>query len=128
MPSSHSPKHRVTDLRYQRATRQLSVTFDDGTVYHLAAELLRVESPSAEVQGHGAHQKQLVAGKRDVGLTAIEPVGSYAVRLIFDDHHDSGLFTWDYLRKLGENQNEMMARYEAALAERGLGRDGQAHH
>lgn len=128
MADSHSPKHRVTDLRYQRATRQLTVTFADGAVYQLPAELLRVESPSAEVQGHGAHQKQLVAGKRQVGLTAIEPVGSYAVRLIFDDQHDSGLFTWDYLRKLGENQTEMMAHYQAALAERGLSRDSGHHH
>lgn len=116
-------RHRATDLKYRRAERLLTVTFDDGKTFELPAELLRVESPSAEVQGHGASQKQLIAGRRLVGLTAIEPVGSYAVRLIFDDLHDTGLFTWDYLRKLGEEKDAIWQRYEQALAAAGLSRD-----
>ena len=91
----------ATDLKYSRTERVLSVGFDDGTVFDLPAEYLRVESPSAEVQGHGPDQKTVVAGKRMVGISDIEPVGNYAVRIIFDDGHDSGLYSWDYLTELG---------------------------
>jgi len=116
-------RHRAEDLTYTRATRTLSVAFEDGRRFELPAEYLRVESPSAEVQGHGPGQKQLVAGRRAVGIERIEPVGSYAVRLVFDDRHDSGLYTWDYLYELGEERAARWAAYETALAERGLTRD-----
>ncbi len=113
----------VTALRYRREARILDVTFADGAQFALPAELLRVESPSAEVQGHGPGQKVIIAGRRHVGIMRIEPVGHYAVRLAFDDLHDSGIFSWSYLRELGENQQRLWADYEAALALKGLKRD-----
>ena len=112
-----------TEIRLDRAARVLHVSFDDGKDFALSAEYLRVESPSAEVQGHGPGQKQTVAGRRHVAITGIEPVGNYAVRLLFDDRHDSGLFSWDYLRTLGEQQDRRWADYLNALASRGLSRD-----
>lgn len=93
------------DIAYQKSTRLLTVTYDDGTAIALPATLLRVESPSAEVQGHGPDQKITVTGKESVGITAIQPVGNYAVRLVFDDGHDTGLYTWDYLRGLASRAN-----------------------
>lgn len=115
--------HAVTALRYRREARTLDVTFADGAQFSLPAELLRVESPSAEVQGHGPGQKVIVAGRRHVGIMRIEPVGHYAVRLAFDDLHDSGIYSWACLRELGENQERLWADYEAALALKGLKRD-----
>jgi DUF971 family protein len=112
-----------TEIRLDRAARVLHVSFDDGKDFALPAEYLRVESPSAEVQGHTPDQKQTVAGKRLVGITAVEPVGHYAVRLVFDDRHDSGIYSWSYLRALGEEQHLRWAAYLAALATRGLSRD-----
>jgi DUF971 family protein len=111
------------ELRYVQGRRVLQIDFDDGVTVSVPAELLRVESPSAEVRGHGASQKQIVPGKRHVAVARIEPVGNYAARIVFDDGHDSGLYTWRYLRELGENQAALMAAYEAALAARGLGRE-----
>lgn len=113
----------VTELRYRAADRILHIAFDDGARFALSAEYLRVESPSAEVQGHSPEQKRLVAGRRHVGIMKIEPVGHYAVRLHFDDLHDSGIYSWAWLRKLGEEQSTRWAAYEAALAAKGLGRD-----
>jgi DUF971 family protein len=112
-----------TEIRLDRATRVLHVSFDDGAGYALPAEYLRVESPSAEVQGHGPGQKRTIAGRRHVGIIGIEPVGHYAVRLVFDDLHDTGIFSWDYLRQLGEEQQRRWAAYLDALASRGLSRD-----
>jgi DUF971 family protein len=112
-----------TEIRLDRATRVLHVSFDDGTAYALPAEYLRVESPSAEVQGHHPGQKQTVAGRRHVGITGIEPVGHYAVRLAFDDLHDTGIFSWDYLAELGREQPHRWQAYLNALASRGLSRD-----
>ncbi|HEX3575658.1 MAG TPA: DUF971 domain-containing protein [Rhodopila sp.] len=112
-----------TEIRLDRATRVLHVSFDDGTAYALPAEYLRVESPSAEVQGHNPGQKQTVAGRRHVGIIGIEPVGHYAVRLIFDDLHDTGIFSWTYLRELGEEQDRRWTAYLDALAAKGLSRD-----
>ncbi|HZH28895.1 MAG TPA: DUF971 domain-containing protein [Azospirillaceae bacterium] len=116
------------EIRLKAAERRLEVAFDDGRTFRLLAELLRVESPSAEVQGHGGKQKRIVAGKRDVGIRGVEPVGSYAVRLLFDDGHDTGIFTWSYLYELGERQDEIWQRYLDALAERGLSRDPPSGH
>ncbi|WP_428489619.1 gamma-butyrobetaine hydroxylase-like domain-containing protein [Rhodopila sp.] len=112
-----------TEIRLDRAARVLHVSFEDGTRYALPAEYLRVESPSAEVQGHHPGQKQTVAGRRHVGIIAVEPVGHYAVRLVFDDLHDTGIFSWDYLAELGGEQDRRWAGYLDALAARGLSRD-----
>ena len=113
----------VSELRLRRAERLLEVAFEDGARFSLPAEYLRVESPSAEVQGHGPGQKTTVAGRREVGIMRLEPVGHYAVRIVFDDLHDSGIFSWRYLRELGEQQAEKWAAYESALAAQGLSRD-----
>jgi DUF971 family protein len=110
-----------TDIRVKRRDRVLEIDFDDGHRFALPAELLRVESPSAEVQGHG-EGKQLVAGKRDVGIVDVEMVGNYAIRIIFDDGHDTGLYSWAYLHELGRDQDQIWARYLAALHERNLSR------
>jgi DUF971 family protein len=115
--------HYPTELRYSKADRLLHVTFDDGESFELPAELLRVESPSAEVQGHSANQKQLVSGRRHVGIMAIEPVGNYAVRIKFDDLHDTGIFSWKYLRELGEDQEQIFADYCARLEAAGKRRE-----
>ncbi|MEZ5666905.1 MAG: DUF971 domain-containing protein [Alphaproteobacteria bacterium] len=103
--------------------RWLTVAFDDGSQARLPAELLRVESPSAEVQGHGGDRKTIVAGKRDVAIRALEPVGNYAVRILFDDGHDTGLYSWRYLHELGRRQQAVWDAYLAALAARGLSRE-----
>ena len=113
---------RPTALTLHRASRVLEVAFDDGAAFRLPCEYLRVESPSAEVQGHAPEQKVLVAGKRGVTIEAIEPVGHYAVALRFDDGHSTGLYTWAYLHQLGREQDQRWARYEAALAAAGLSR------
>lgn len=113
---------RPTAITLHRASRVLEVAFDDGSAFRLPAEYLRVESPSAEVQGHGPEQKILVAGKRDVGIDGVEPVGHYAVQLRFTDGHSTGLFTWTYLHQLGREHAKRWAAYEAALAAAGLSR------
>ncbi|GAB4196666.1 MAG: DUF971 domain-containing protein [Thalassobaculales bacterium] len=111
------------EIRLVKAERRLEVDFDDGLKASLPAELLRVESPSAEVQGHAPGAKVIVAGRRHVGIMRLEPVGNYAVRIIFDDLHDSGIYTWQFLHWLALNQDEVWARYLAALEEKGLSRD-----
>ncbi len=113
----------VTDLHYKKADRTLTVTFEDGTKFALPAEYLRVESPSAEVQGHGASTKVTVAGKKNVAIACIEQVGRYAVRIVFDDGHDTGLFTWDYLAQLGRDKTKRWFEYEQRLKAAGLNRD-----
>ncbi len=112
-----------TELRLDRATRVLHVSFDDGATFALPAEYLRVESPSAEVQGHGPGQRKTVPGRRHVGIIGIEPVGHYAVRLIFDDLHDTGIFSWDYLATLGREHDQRWPAYLDALAAAGQTRD-----
>ena len=98
--SDHSTHKWPTDITYKKSERSLYVEYESGETSILSAELLRVESPSAEVQGHHPSQKITVTGKENVRITSIEPVGNYAVRLIFDDGHQTGLYTWDYLYKL----------------------------
>ena len=112
-----------SEIRLKRAEQVLEVAWPDGARFRLPAEYLRVESPSAEVQGHGPGQKVIVAGRRHVGIMAVDAVGHYAVRIVFDDLHDSGIYTWDYLYRLGREQAERWATYEAELAARGLSRD-----
>lgn len=113
-------------LTLDPSKRWLTIAFDDGRTYRLAAELLRVESPSAEVQGHGGDRKTIVAGKRDVTIQGLEPVGNYAVRILFDDGHDTGLYSWRYLRQVGIEERRIWDTYEAALARDGLSRDSKS--
>jgi DUF971 family protein len=116
-------KHWPVEIRVKSAEKRLEIDFDDGKNFALPAELLRVESPSAEVQGHGPGGKTLVPGKRNVGIAGVDAVGNYAIRIRFDDGHDTGIFSWTYLREMGERQDEMWNAYLAALAQRGLSRD-----
>ncbi|MDI3259935.1 MAG: DUF971 domain-containing protein [Sinobacteraceae bacterium] len=112
-------------IRLHRNSRVLEVRYPDGVCFALPCEYLRVYSPSAEVRGHGGGEPQLVPGKREVNIAAIEPVGRYAVRLRFTDGHDSGLYSWDVLRELGENHDRLWARYLERLAEHGMSRDSE---
>jgi DUF971 family protein len=109
-------------IRMHRKSRVLEVAWDDGTSFRLPCEYLRVFSPSAEVQGHGPGQAVLMIGKEKVNISAIEPVGNYAIKLVFDDKHDSGLFSWSYLHWLGSNYDENWASYLARLDEVGYQR------
>jgi len=111
-----------TEIRLSADKRSLAVSFEDGKSFSIPAELLRVNSPSAEVQGHAPSQRITVAGKKDVRITAVEPVGSYAVRLVFDDGHDSGLYTWTFLHETGRDQEALFAAYLAELEAKGLSR------
>ena len=111
-----------TEIRLKKDRRGLIVRFDDGADHDLPAEMLRVLSPSAEVQGHSPEQRKTVGGKKDVSIAAVDPVGNYAVRLTFDDGHNTGLFTWAYLRKLGDERDSLWAEYLAELTAKGVGR------
>ena len=115
--------HWPVELRLKQADKCLEIDFDDGRNFSLPAELLRVESPSAEVKGHGPGEKKLIVGRRDVGIMSLEPVGNYAVRIIFDDLHDTGIFSWRYLYELGEHQDRLWQAYVAAVDAAGLSRD-----
>ncbi len=118
-----STRHWPTELRLKQAEKRLEVDFDDGSQFALPAEYLRVESPSAEVQGHGPGEKTIVAGRRHVGILALEPVGNYAVRIRFDDLHDTGIYSWQYLYELGQEQDKRWTTYLTELDKRGLSRD-----
>ncbi len=123
MPDDFSTKHWPTELRLVQAEKRLEIEFDDGTHFSLPAEYLRVESPSAEVQGHAPSQKQIVQGRRHVGIIKLEPVGNYAVRILFDDLHDSGIYSWQYLYELGAEQELRWQAYLEILQDHGLSRD-----
>ena len=112
-----------SELRLHKNRKTLSVTFTDGQSFDLAAEYLRVKSPSAEVQGHSAEERKTVPGKRDVGIIEVLPVGNYAVRLVFDDLHSTGIFGWDYLQDLGRNHAAYWQDYLDELAAKNLTRD-----
>ena len=111
------------ELRLKKAEKRLDIEFDDGKRFSLPAEFLRVESPSAEVQGHGPGDKIVVAERAHVGILDLEPVGNYAVRIKFDDLHDTGIFSWDYLYRLGLEHDKRWRDYLAALAAKGLSRE-----
>ncbi len=113
---------RPTDIKLHQKSRVLELHFDDGFECNLTCEYLRVHSPSAEVQGHGPGQEVLQAGKQDVGITNLEPSGNYALKIHFDDGHDSGLFTWDYLHGLGKYYEENWQQYLAKLDAAGKSR------
>ena len=112
-----------TQIKLRRAENLLELHFEDGSTASLPADLLRVESQSAEVQGHAPGQEVLVAGKKQVAITGIEPTGNYAIRLIFSDGHDTGIYTWDFLHQLGREQNIRWRRYLHRLEEAGLTRE-----
>ncbi|MGI9367083.1 MAG: gamma-butyrobetaine hydroxylase-like domain-containing protein [Rhizobiaceae bacterium] len=109
-----------TELRLSKDKKTLTVSFDSGGRYEISAELLRVESPSAEVQGHDPSQKKIIPGKRNVEIINMEPVGNYAVRIVFDDMHDTGIYSWDILYRLGRDGEKLMKTYRSKLAEQGL--------
>ncbi len=113
----------ATAITLIRAENLLDITFSDGTTTSLPAEYLRIESPSAEVQGHAQAEKKLVPGKRHVAITAIEPVGNYAIRLTFSDGHDTGIFSWDILHRLGQEYHHRWSAYLARLQNAGQTRD-----
>ncbi|MDZ5455564.1 gamma-butyrobetaine hydroxylase-like domain-containing protein [Azohydromonas lata] len=120
---SSSFQHQPTALTVHQQSRQLEISFDDGSNFRIPFELMRVYSPSAEVQGHGPGQETLQTGKRQVEINAIEPVGHYAVQPTFSDGHDSGIFTWEYLYFLGSQQAQLWQDYEKRLQAAGVDRD-----
>jgi DUF971 family protein len=127
MSAGHGTTRWPIELRLKKAEKLLEVQFDDGRMFSLPAEYLRVESPSAEVQGHGPGQKTLVSGRAHVGIIGVEPVGNYAVRITFDDLHDTGIFSWSYLYQLGVEYEQRWRAYLDALAANGLNREPQRH-
>jgi DUF971 family protein len=114
-----------TELRLRKDRKALTVTFEDGESFELAAEYLRVRSPSAEVQGHSPSERRVVGGKEDVEILELHPVGNYAVRLVFDDLHSTGIFSWDYLFELGSKYQQYWRDYLAELKEKNLSRAPQ---
>jgi DUF971 family protein len=112
-----------TEIRLRKDKAALRVSFESGEVFDFAAEFLRVHSPSAEVQGHSPEERKTVAGKRNVTILEVQPVGNYAVRLVFDDLHSTGIFSWDYLLKIGRDQEPMWRAYLSEIAAKGLSRD-----
>lgn len=123
MTDNYGSKHVPTEIRVKREEKVLEVDFDDGKSFSITAELLRVESPSADVQGHGPSQKKTIAGRRHVGIMEVEPVGNYAIKIKFDDMHDTGIFSWETLYDYGTRQDEMWQNYLNALEAQGLSRD-----
>ena len=121
--SEHGTTHWPVEIRLKKSEKRLEIDFDDGTTIGLSAEYLRVESPSAEVQGHGPGQKTLVPGKAEVGIKTLEPVGNYAIRIVFDDSHDTGIYSWAYLRELGLEHEKRWRNYLAALQAAGMSRE-----
>jgi DUF971 family protein len=118
-PQARRPKQ----VRLRRQSRVLELEYEGGEVYRLDWEFLRVHSPSAEVRGHHASQAVLQTGKRNVGVTDLKPVGHYALQIVFDDGHDSGLYSWDYLEQLGRDHDRLWEAYLEALREAGASRD-----
>ena len=111
-----------TELRLHKDRKTMTVTFDNGDAFDLSAEYLRVNSPSAEVQGHSPAERKIIAGKKNVAILEVVPVGNYAVRLVFDDLHSTGIYSWGYLHELGINHSARWRDYLSDLAEKGLAR------
>jgi DUF971 family protein len=122
MNGSQSSRPWPTELRLRKDRRALTITFDTGESFELAAELLRVRSPSAEVQGHSPDERKTVAGKKNVAILELHPIGNYAVRIVFDDLHSTGIYSWDYLLELGRNRDAEWQDYRDELAGKGLSR------
>ncbi|MBW7852402.1 MAG: DUF971 domain-containing protein [Rhodospirillales bacterium] len=123
MSDGFGTRHWPVEIRHKKEQKALEVEFNDGKTFLLPAEYLRTQSPSAEVQGHSPEQRQVVGGRRHVGIINITPVGNYAVQIAFDDLHDTGIYSWDYLYHLGENHDAIWAGYLRELEEKGLTRD-----
>jgi DUF971 family protein len=123
MSDKFGTEHWPLEIRLKKSEKALEVDFDNGVSFRYPAEFLRVESPSAEVQGHSPSQKQIVPGRRHVGIMELEPVGHYAIRIKFDDLHDTGIYSWNYLYELGERQEGLWLAYLQALSARGLSRE-----
>jgi DUF971 family protein len=123
MAGTRTETPQPTAVTVHQASRVLEIAFADGRSFRIPFELMRVYSPSAEVQGHGPGQEVLQTGKRDVGIVEIEPVGQYALQPRFSDGHDSGIFSWEYLYRLGDQQDALWQRYEERLREAGVARD-----
>ncbi len=126
--NSAAHDHWPSELRLSKDKKTLTLSFENHARFELSAEYLRVESPSAEVQGHHPDQRQFVSGKRDVQILEIHPVGNYAVRLVFDDMHSTGIYSWDYLAELGQEQETRFARYLDELKSKGLSREPAKRH
>jgi len=120
--SDAASKPWPTELRLHKGGRALTIAFDSGETFDLDAEYLRVKSPSAEVQGHSPDERKTVAGKKNVAILEVKPIGNYAVRLVFDDGHDTGIYSWTYLHQLGREYDGRWARYLEDLAKAGLTR------
>jgi len=116
-------EHWPTEIRLKKEQKTLEVEFDDGNSFAFPAELLRVESPSAEVQGHNPAEKKVIPGRKHVGIISIETVGNYAIKINFDDLHDTGIFSWEFLYEMGQNQQAIWEGYLAAIAASGLSRE-----
>ena len=114
---------RPTELKLHQKSRELEVAFDDGRQFKFSCEFLRVHSPSAEVRGHGPGQEVLQVGKKNVGIAAIEPVGTYAVKLVFSDGHETGIYSWDYFHDLGVKQDDYWSTYLARMARAAASRE-----
>jgi DUF971 family protein len=127
MASTPETRSWPTEVRLQKDRRSLQVAFEDGANFTLPAEYLRIESPSAEVQGHGPDERKTVPGKREVEILEVLPVGHYAVRLVFDDMHSTGIYTWDYLYELGREQGTRFQKYLDELTAKGLSREPSKH-
>ncbi len=126
MSKPFGTEHWPVEIRVKQAEKEIEIEFDNGKTFSFPAEYLRVESPSAEVQGHGPGQKQIVAQRRHVGILDVEAVGNYAIRIRFDDLHDTGIYSWQYLYEIGENKESIWRDYLDALAAGGQSRDPPA--
>jgi len=116
-------EHWPTEIRLNKEQKTLEVEFDDGNSFVFPAELLRVESPSAEVQGHNPAEKKVIPGRKHVGIISIDTIGNYAIKIHFDDLHDTGIFSWEFLYEMGQNQQAIWEGYLAAIAASGLSRE-----
>ena len=123
MTETYGTQCKPKEIRLKKEEKVLEIDFEDGKTFSLPAELLRVESPSAEVQGHGPGQKTIIAGRRHIGILSVEPVGNYAIRINFDDLHDTGIFSWETLYDYGLRKDELWQNYLEALKENNLSRD-----
>lgn len=119
----YGPKYRPTEIRVKQEEKTLELDFEDGSSFSLPAELLRVESPSAEVQGHGPEEKKIIAGRKHVSIMGVEPVGNYAVTIKFDDLHDTGIYSWDTLYEMGVHKDEIWQTYLDNVEKLGLSRE-----
>ena len=126
--SDAASKPWPTELRLHKDRKTLTIPFDSGVRFDLSAEYLRVKSPSAEVQGHSPDERKTVAGKKDVAILEVHPIGNYAARLVFDDMHSTGIYSWDYLFELGRDQKRLWQQYLDELSSKKLSRDPPPRH